>query len=455
MASLREQKPALQYSDGRSKPWSGARVVNCFCEKADGDKNQDFALMLIPGLDLLGATGAVANRGAHVMGDTLYIVAGTTLYSVNSSWVATSIGSIPGSGRVTMADNGTELAICARPNGYVLSAGVIVSPTNLPTVSDVTYIDSYFVWEILDSDQCIYSGNFDGINYDPLDVFTAEGSPDGLVGIINDHRELQLYGTSTIEIWYNSGDTDNVFQRQGNAFIERGCFSRDTIVKVDNSVHFLGDDLIAYRLDGYTPTRISTHAIEYQIRNATSAWAFSYTQEGHKFYVLSTNAGTFAYDMATGSWHQRKSWAMDTYRVGFAVKAFGSTALLDYTNGNLYSPNLDSNYTENGDPISMEIGLPTIGDGTRRLTCYAFKLYCETGVGLNSGQGSDPQAILRYSKNGGRTFSNEMWRSLGAVGDYLTMAIWRGFGKFWQLQVEIKITDPVRRLVMSYLADIR
>jgi len=159
--------------------------------------------------------------------------------------------------------------------------------------------------------------------------------------------------------------------------------------------------------------------------------------------------------MATGAWHERRSWGMDNYRVGSAARAFGGAILADYTTGKLYTPNLDSNYTENGARISMEIGLPTLEASRSRVTCYAFEVYCETGVGLNSGQGSDPKIMLRYSKDGGRTKSNELWRSLGTIGNYKARAIWRGLGQFRQLDIDLTITDPVRRLVMGYYADVR
>ena len=134
-----------------------------------------------------------------------------------------------------------------------------------------------------DSDQFVISALNDALTYDPLDIATAEGSPDDLIGLIVDHREVQFYGKHSIEIWYNSGAADFPFERQGNAFIERGCLARDSIIKIDNSVMFVGDDRIVYRLDGYSPIRISTHALEADIASATDFWAFSYTQEGHKY----------------------------------------------------------------------------------------------------------------------------------------------------------------------------
>lgn len=447
-------RAALQTSEGRSRPWSGSKLVNCLAEKAEGDQRDDYAVMAIPGLTQFASLGSSPIRGTHTIGDVLYAVMGGSLYSVAADGTGTLLGTVSGSDFCRMADNGDELAIASGGTGYVLSSGVIYTPL-LFDVSDIAYVDGYFVWAVLDSDQFSISSLNDGLTYDPLDVATVEGSPDNLVGVVNDHRELQFYGTGTVEIWYNSGAADFPFERQGNAFIERGCFDRDSLVKLDNSVHFMGNDRIIYRLNGYTPTRISTHSIEYQLRNATFCRAFTYTEEGHIFYAMTIDAGTFVYDNSTSAWHQRKSDGLDYYRVGGAVEAFNAFLLTDVVTGKIYTPSLDV-LDENGATIAMVIELPTIeGQSREWLTMYSFEVVCETGVGLNSGQGSDPQMILSYSDDGGRNYSNELWRTMGAIGTYRTRCIWRKLGKFRQRAIRLTITDPVRKLVISYWADVR
>jgi hypothetical protein len=447
-------RPALQDSKGRSKPWAGSKLVNAFAEQSEGDKAEQFAIMAIPGLTLFSDISASPVRGIHRMGTTLYAVVGTTLYSVASDGTETSLGTIGGSKPVRMFDNGTQLGIhggADEKTGYVLSGGVVSTPANLPQVTDGTYIDGSFVWVVADSDQFIISGT-DGTSYDPLDVATVEGSPDALVGVINDHRELHFYGTETTEIWYNSGAADFPFERQGNAFIERGCIDRNSIVKIDNSVHIVGEDRIVYRLDGYQPLRISTHAVETAIADASWFRAFSYSQEGHKFYVLNTDRGSHAYDMATQAWAERKSTGRDNYRIGSAAAAYGRTVLADNGTGKLYTPDLDV-HSENGEAMPVTIELPPIETERERHTLYAFEVYCETGVG--NSDASDPQAIMQYSKDDGRSWSNEMWRALGRVGEYSTRAVWRTTVEFRQLQIRIILPDKVRRAVLGYYADIR
>lgn len=450
---MRKVSSGLQSSQGRSRAWSGARLVNAFAEMAEGDKADLFAVMAIPGLTRFSTIGTHPCRGMHVMAGVLYVVSGTTLYSINNAGTASSIGTIPGADPVQMADNGTQLAIQADTTGYVLDSGTIYTGiVNLPPVSGVTYIDGYFVWIVANSDQFVISGINDGLSYDPLDVATVEGNPDNNIAVINDHRELQFYGSLTVEIWYNSGAADFPFERQGNAFIERGIRDRNSLIKIDNSVHFVGDDRVVYRLNGYDPVRISTHAIEDLISGASWFRAFTYTLNGHKQYVLNTDVGTIAYDMATGAWHNRRSLGRVNYRVGFSVTAYGQVVMGDAYTGRLYIPDLNVN-TEDGDVIPVEILVPSFQTDRAKKTLYAYECQLQSGVG-NSAD-TDPQIILQYSRDGGNTWSPELSRSMGKVGEYLTRAIWRLGAQFYQLQLRLKMPAKAQRFVISHFADIR
>lgn len=451
-------KPALQSSKGRSGPWAGSRLINAFAEISEGDKAQLYAIQATHGTVEFSDIGALPVRGAHRMGTTLYSVIGTGLYSINSAGAETLIGTIPGINPVRLFDNGTELGIHdGDTTGYVLSAGVLATPVNLPDVSDGCYIDGYFVWTLADSDQFMISGIDDGTAYDPLDIATVEGSPDNLVGVVNDHRELLFFGgqtssTPSTEVFYNSGAADFPFERQGNAFLERGCIDRDSIVKLDNGTFFVGDDRIVYKLDGYTPVRVSTHAVEKALSEASWFRGFTYTREGHKFYVLNTDVGGWAHDVATGAWHERQSFGLDYWRYGCAVDCYGKTLLGDNQAGKFVEIDPDAN-DENGHPILVKIELPPIGDGVGRQTLYAFEVFMETGIGNLTV--TDPQCILTYSKNGGRGWSNELWRSMGAQGEYSTRAVWRLNVEFRQLQLKLQMPNSTRRCVIGCFADIR
>lgn len=442
-------KPALQYSEGRSSKWGGARLVNCFAEKADGDKRDDFALIPTPGLTEWAAVAAGPCRGGLVVAGVPYVVSGGNLYSVDNLGTETLIGAIPGTGPVRMAANATELCIAADGTGYVYSGGSLTTP--LPfDVCDVLYIDGYILWVVDDSEQFFISALDDALTYDAADIASVEGLPDNIAGAINDHREIYFFGEVSTEIFYNSGNAAFPIERQGNAFIERGCLDRDSIVKIDNNVMFVGNDRIVYNLAGYQPQRVSTHAIEYHLRNITYARGFTYSLEGHQFYCLECDNGTFVFDRATGAWHQRQSWDSTFWRCNGAVDAYGSLMLTSREDGKLFTVSPDV-HTEDGETIAMDIYIPAIEQGRELVICHAFEMDCETGVGNSAA--ADPQVMLRYSDDGGHRWSNEMWRTLGAIGSYRTRAVWRKLGQFRTRQFHIRITDAVRRCVIGYWLD--
>jgi len=448
---MQKLKPSLQYSQARSFNWSGAMLVNAFAEKADGDKREDFAIWPTPGLVKFATVGGGPIRGTIMCSGLLYVVSGANLYAVTGRGEAVDLGYIGGSGPVSIAANYTQVCVAAGGVGYVYSGSTLSTPVPF-AVSRVTYADGYILWAVAESEQFIISSLDDALTYDASDIASVEGAPDNILGMINDHREIQFYGAASTEIFYNSGAALFPFERQGNAYIERGTLDGDSVVKMDNTVYFVGDDRVVYALSGYQPQRISTHAIEYNLRSATYARAWTYSLEGHKFYVLEVDAGTFVFDVATGAWHKRQSWGSTWWRCNGAINAYGKTYLTSRIDGSLYLPNMDV-FTEDGEIIAVDITLPTLEYGRERVTMYSFETTIETAPGNSNSP--DPQIVLTYSDDGGHRWSNEIWRSMGGIGETRARVVWRKLGQFRTRQMRLRMTDPTRRMVISYWADIQ
>jgi hypothetical protein len=301
----------------------------------------------------------------------------------------------------------------------------------------------------------------DGTSVDPLDFKSSEGSPDGVVGIIADHRQLWVFGTDSVEVWYNAGSADFPLERIQGAFNEIGCVSAYSIAKLDNGLFWLGTDArgqgIVYRANGYTGTRVSTHAIEYAIAqygNISDAIAYTYQQEGHAFYVLTFPSGnaTWVYDVSTQAWHERAGFDAGQFmrhRSNCQCNFGGNIIVGDFENGNLYRFDLDV-YADNGGVqkwLRSWRALPPGENNFKRTAHHTLQLNAETGVGLNTGQGSDPQVMLRWSDDGGHTWSNEHWASMGQIGEYGYRTFWRRLGMTLKLRdrvYEVSGTDPVK-----------
>jgi hypothetical protein len=284
--------------------------------------------------------------------------------------------------------------------------------------------------------------------------------------MIVDHREVWLFGENSTEVWYNAGLSDFPLVRIQGAFNELGCAARYSTAKMNNQVYWLGKDDrgrgIVYAANGYQGQRISTHAIEWQIQQystLTDAIGYTYQQDGHSFYVLvfPSAGATWAYDAATGAWHERAGWSNGSWvrqRPVAQISYQDEVLVGDYQNGNIYAYDLDV-YTDNGAPqrwLRSWRALPTGQNDLMRSAQHALQLDCQTGVGLVTGQGSDPEVMLRWSDDGGHTWSNEHWRKMGAIGRYGYRTYWQRLGMTMKLRdrvYEISGTDPVKIAIMG------
>jgi hypothetical protein len=275
-----------------------------------------------------------------------------------------------------------------------------------------------------------------------------------------------VFGTDSVEVWYDSGATDFPLQRIQGAFNEIGCVSAFSVAKLDNGLFWLGTDArgqgIVYRANGYTGVRVSTHAIEYAIAqygNISDAIAYTYQQEGHAFYVLTFPSGnaTWVYDVSTQVWHERAGFDNGEFmrhRSNCQCNFGGNILVGDFENGNIYRFDLDV-YADNGGIqkwLRSWRALPTGQNNLKRTAHHSLQLDCETGVGLNDGQGSDPQVMLRWSDDGGHTWSNEHWSPIGKIGAYGHRTFWRRLGMTLKLRdrvYELSGTDPNKIAIMG------
>lgn len=456
----------------RSVNAAANRMVNLFPEIIpEGGKEPAF-LNRAPGLRLLATIGTGPIRGVWIFGGDGYVVSGDELYKITTSFVATLLGTVSGTGPVSIADNGTQLFIAANPDGYIYNRLTNVfqqiTDPDFPGAVSVGYLDGYFVFNEPNSQRVWITELLEGTQVDALDFASAEGSPDGLVGLIIDHREAWLFGTNSVEVWYNAGLTDFPLQRIQGAFNEIGCLAPYSIAKMDNGIFWLGSDArgngIVYRANGYTGQRISTHAVEWQIQQYTDlsdALAYTYQQDGHSFYVLvfPTVNTTWVYDVATQAWHERAGWDHDLgeftrHRSNCQMNFAGMIVVGDFENGKLYEFDLNT-YSDDSEIqrwLRAWRALPTGQNNLKRTAQHTLQLDCESGVGLVSGQGSDPQVALRWSDDGGHTWSNTHYRSMGKIGEYGRRVIWRRLGMTLKLRdrvYEVSGTDPVKIAIMG------
>lgn len=447
---------------------SGQRTVNWILQQAEQGAKTPTALLPTPGKLLRCTAGNGPVRALFSFNNVGYAVSGSAVYRFDSAYLPVQIGTIQtASGNVGMACNGSQILIVDGKYGYLInialqSVSQITSGAFPNGVTWCQYLDGYFVVGG-DGTQIFHiSAINDGTSWNGLDFASAEGMPDNLVAGIVDHRELWLFGTNSVEIWYDTGAAAFPIERTGNAFLENGCAAVGSLAKLDNSVFWLhrddrGDGMI-WRAQGYQPVRISDFGVEAAIAGYSridDAVAYTYQQGGHSYYVISfpTADATWVYDCSNQTWHERASWdgvAGAFHRdLGQCYCLLNRDRLVgDYSNGNIYA--LDPNtYTDNGAPIKRLRSTYVQDSEENRVFYQSIEISLEAGVGLVSGQGSDPTLMLRWSDNGGHTWSNTKYLPIGKIGEYGRRAkkeqLGAGRNRVW----EISMTDPVKVVILG------
>ena len=402
-------------------------------------------------------------RGALAFSDAIAVwVIGSSVYRATTAGVLTLIGTgVTQTGPVSMASNGTVIMAVTGPTGYIIDpvAGTTTQITDpdFTGADAVDFADGYFAFNKRATGQFQITQLY-GTDIDTLDFATAEGSPDNIVTLIVDHREIWLLGRVSTEVWIDTGDIDFPFARISVAFIETGCAAAHSVAKMDNSIYWLSNDERGFgtvvRANGYTAVRVSNDAVDYAIRNyarVDDAIAYTYGQEGHTFYVLTfpTANATWVLDAATGEWHERSyrdpvTGLPQRHRSNCQINFAGKTLVGDWENGNIYEMRSDV-YTDNGDPLRSERICPHIAGDGKLSFHHDLQVFMQPGVGLVTG--ADPQAMLQWSDDGGYTWSNEHWTGVGKIGEYSTRARWRRLGRSRDRVYRWAMTDPVKRII--------
>lgn len=451
---------ALQSYRHRSLPVSAQRILNWFPEQEPRDAKAPVILMPTPGLSLFTTLPTGPFRGAQVMGSYCYIVSGVGVYRMDVLGAYTLLGNIADGGAVSMANNGTQMVVVVpeTQQAWVATTTTLaqITDTDFPGATTVTYLNGFHVFSRPDSTTFFWSAINNATAYDALDFASAESAPDALVVVRRVGDFLWLFGTDSIEIWSGATNGEVPFTELNGGLIQQGIGARFGAADYDGKPYWIGSNRIFYRGEGASAVRISTHAIEQAwagYATVTDARVWVYEQEGHSFIVATfPEAGdTWVYDIATQTWHERESEPEQYGGLWRAIGgvAFGGAVLAgDAVDGRIYV--VDPTFcSEDGDAIiRVATGAPLVNEG-KRLILSKLEIDMETGVGLTSGQGSDPKVWLSASDDGGRTFSYDMEASLGGIGQYRTRVRFLRLGAARERVYRLQMSDPVRTTIIA------
>jgi hypothetical protein len=291
-----------------------------------------------------------------------------------------------------------------------------------------------------------------------------DSSTDNLVTLYENNRELWLIGERTSEVWFNAGGTNFAFQRLPGVGPQIGCAAVYSISRGGAQLVWLGKNEqgqnIVVCTNQYSFTRISNHAVEHAITQypvVSDAIGYCYEEEGHLFYMLifPTADVTWAYDFVSQTWAKRLSWdpiaAVYHRHRSNCYMDFGDIRIVgDYQTGQLHQMSR-AFFTDAGNPLRALRRTPPIWEKENRERVFHSQLQIEftPGVGLQTGQGNNPQVMLRWSDDGAFTWSNEHWTTIGLAGVTKNRAMWRQLGRARDRVYEAVISDPVQRDIIG------
>jgi len=459
----------------RSRTFDCARTVNLYPEMNDqgGGKNGEVAaLYSTPGLRKVQEIGLGPIRGAYTssQSNVCFIVSGNELYQLSSAEgipvvitgnLNTSIGPI------SMVDNGEHLLIVDGSNGYTVPLlapviSVIDDPNFYNGAQTVTYQGGYFILDVPNSSNFFIS-DIDSIDFPPLNESSALSSPDNVVAVISNNEQLYVLGSKTIETWTLTGASASApFSLSPGQVINMGVTAVATVRKLAATFFWLGGndqgEGVVYSMENNSPTRVSNHAIEFrlqQLGDLSSSTAFSYQRDGHYFYELNVPGSntTWVYDMSTKQWHERQSIASGVIgRHLGQVSCFlaGEHIIGDYRNGNVYVYDYEC-FEDNGQPLRRIRQTAHSSSGVAMVFYKTLQVDIQPGTGTST---IDPRLVLEVSRDGGHTFGNPIYGTMGKIGNYVARARWQRLGRGRDLVFRVSCDDPVNVVLLGAYLDV-
>ena len=396
------------------------RLVNWLAEKNEANTFSGVDLIQRPGLAPFATVGTGPIRGlfrqAGTFGGDFVSVSDDELYRTDDIGVSTLVGSVPGSLRTTFAATASRMLVVSDTVAFSTtgaSVTTIAMPDSRP-VSSVAQLNGYFILAQQDSARFywIEPGQTDP---DGLSFATTESTPGNIRIVVRVGDELWFLKEEGTEVWVPTGDADLPFQRVPGRNYDRGCMNGDTAVRFDNSLAFVGNDGVVYRASD-NPIRISDNALEEQIRKSSvdsmRAWSFAF--DGHSLYVLTMDAGTYAYDASSGLWSEFSSYERDAWRAHVGDQGETFVVAGDDETGQLWR--LDEDRSTDGVDVMVRQatgGVPV--NAGPKVRCNSLEVMATTGTAADPNL--YPKMRISWSDDG-ETFGSFEDVSIGRQGHY-------------------------------------
>jgi hypothetical protein len=455
-------------------------TINFFVEQVQGPTaTVQSVLQPTPGVVALASGGTTSSgRGLWAQDGRCVLVIGDTVYTLSETFVLTARGTVAVDAYPATicanGDGGGQVFITSGNNGYIydVDSGVFTQVRTGGTRFGA-HIDGYFLALDADTSTLYLSDLLDGLTWDPTQFAQRSIQPDPWVSLVVRGRHIWLLGEQTSEVWYDAGTFPFPFVPHPSGLVYYGCKAPFSPKVTGGALFWLAQtaegSTSVVRAEGFSPEVVSSFPLSATLSAATTvvdAIGDAYDDEGHGFYLLTCPTAnlTACYDHTltqqlapSQRWTQRGTWRsdlnrFDAWRPLFHAYAFGRHLTLDRSGSVVYEQRSTATTDVDDLPIRRVRVAPSLWAQDARQFVSEFQLHVEAGLGAANGQGADPQAMLRVSPDGGKTFGVQRLRSTGVRGDYQARTRWLLCGQGRRWTPEITFTDPVpcRILGASY-----
>jgi hypothetical protein len=462
--------------EAEGKAQAARSLINWFPEQNTPGTEYPWIWYPTPGSKTWVDTGKLEVRALYEKGGTLYAVADNVFYSVDTSKNLTTIGTLNTSlGYVDIAEGDDELLLTDGSEVYSYQItgddfATVTDPDLPSTVESITFQDGYFIAATPDANTFYISNVDDGRTWDALDFGSKGVYGDEIVAVKSFRSFLYLFGrkTSEIHVFNTNAGTDFPFIKQQGLLIDLGCVAPFSISNAGDTFFWLArhknGGYVICSVDQASPVVVSDRSMGNKLNELSrvdDCISWSYTQQSHEFVVFNfpTAEKTYVYDLTTGQWHERSFRSVtgtNDRHIGQSYAFFDNTHLIaSRINGKILELDPDT-YTDNdGDTIRRVAVVGPLESDTRTVGINNLHIQTEPGVGDGTaGQGSDPQMMLRVSRDFGYTWGNIVFKSPGKQGEYRDRILWSRVGNGRSLTLEISATDPVNWIIKGARAEL-
>lgn len=448
-----------------SRPQSAQVTKNFYPQLADDPATYSkYILRSFPGLTLHSTAAQPDDRGLFVHRGTLYHIAGTKLYSVSRLGAHTELADVVAGGRCIFDGIGENIAWADNGRAFIYDGTTAdeVDDPDLEMPNSLAHLNQRLIYDGTGARFGV-SDVGDGSSIDGLNYATAEAKADDLVRVYVHEQTLYLLGEESTERWYDSGVGSPPFDRIEGGIIPVGLGALHSVASNDEFMFWLGDDREVYGASAAGHRRISNAHVSRAINRYVSvsdAFGWCFTWNGQNYYALTfpTADQTLCYPQG-GQWFELSSGdAGGRWRGNSYAYAHGRHYVSDATTGRVFYMNEDA-YTEGGARVLRErtsgpLHGGLVGAPGKPIEMARFELLMEVGVGDIAAPNTDPEVMLQFSDDGGRTWSTEQRGKVGKDGEYLTIVEWHGLGRSRSRMIRIRTSDAVPYTIFGAAADL-